>query len=117
MNILLWTLQILLALWNIIGGVYTFTNYAQLKGGALGNSLPQPAWMALALLQIIFALGLVVPGATGLMPNLTQFAAVYLALNALFGCAIFTQYSGFPGLLWGVIPALLCGFVAYGRWM
>ena len=27
MNILLWVLQILLALWNVIGGIYMVNNY------------------------------------------------------------------------------------------
>lgn len=31
MNILLWVLQILLALWNMMGGIYTVFNYEQLK--------------------------------------------------------------------------------------
>lgn len=114
MNILLWTLQILLALWNIIGGIYTFTNYEKIKG-ALASDLPKPVWMAIAVLQVLFALGLIVPGAFGVLANLTPTSAIYLAANALLGCALFTQYSGFPGLLWGVIPAVLCAFVAYGR--
>lgn len=107
MNILLWVLQILLGLWNLIGGIYTFSNYQNLKGG-WGNDLPKPAWVALCALQVFFALGLV-------LPKLTPIAAVYLAVNALLGCALFAQYAGFPGILWGVIPALLALFVVYGR--
>jgi uncharacterized membrane protein len=107
MNILLWVLQVLLALWNLIGGVYTFAHYEQLKGG-LGADLPGSAWMVIAALQVLSALGLV-------WPKLAPVAAIYLAVNALMGCAIFAQYAGFPGMLWGVIPALLALFVAYGR--
>ena len=107
MNILLWVFQVLLALWNLIGGVYTFSHYENLKGG-WGNSLPGSVWMAIAVLQVLFALGLVIP-------KLTPVAAVYLAINALLGCVLFAQYAGFPGMLWGVIPALLLAFVAYGR--
>ena len=33
MNILLWVLQVLLALWNLIGGIYTVSNFEKLKGG------------------------------------------------------------------------------------
>jgi len=107
MNILLWVLQILLALWNLIGGVYTFSHYENLKGG-WGNNLPAPVWLAIAALQVLFALGLVIP-------KLTPVASVYLTVNALSGCVLFAQYAGFPGILWGVIPALLLAFVAYGR--
>src|ERR1700679_865076 len=107
MNILLWILQILLGLWNLIGGVYTLSHYEQIKGG-LGTNLPGPVWVAIAVLQILFALGLT-------LPKFTRVAAVYLAVNALMGCALCAQYAGFPGMLWGVIPALLLAFVAYGR--
>lgn len=114
MNILLWILQILLAVWNIAGGFYTVFNYETLKG-PLATNLPKPAWMVICGLQILFALGLVLPGLVGVYPKLTSIAAVYLAANALLGCVLFAQYAGFPGLLWGVVPALLATFVAYGR--
>ena len=107
MNILLWILQVLLALWNLIGGVYTFSHYENLKGG-WGNNLPGAVWAAIAVLQVLFAVALVIP-------KLAPIGAVYIALNALLGCVLFAQYAGFPGLLWGVIPALLAAFVAYGR--
>jgi hypothetical protein len=114
MNILLWVLQILLTLWNLIGGFYTIFNHEQIKS-AWAASLPQPAWVVLGALQALVALGLVLPGATGVQPQLTSLAAGYLAVNALLGCVLFAQYAGFPGLLWGVAPALLLAFVAYGR--
>jgi uncharacterized membrane protein len=107
MNILLWILQVLLALWNLIGGIYTISNYEQLKG-AWANNLPQPVWVAIGVLQVLFALGL-------LWPKVTPVAAIYLVINALLGCAIFAKYGGFPGMLWGVVPAILAAFVAYGR--
>jgi hypothetical protein len=108
MNILLWILQILLALWNLTGGLYTVFHYENLKAAWI-TALPGPVWVALGLLQALFALGLV-------LPKLTHIAAVYLAINALLGCVLFAQYAGFPGILWGVVPALLAAFVAYGRW-
>ena len=107
MNFLLWILQILLALWNLIGGAYTFSHYENLQS-AWASHLPKTVWSAICLLQVLSAIGL-------LLPKVTPFAATYLALNALAGCALFAQYAGFPGMLWGVAPALLLAFVAYGR--
>ena len=108
MNILLWVLQILLALWNVTGGIYTLFHYDQLKGG-WGSNLPKSVWVILCVLQVLFAVGL-------LLPKQAPIAAVYLTLNSLLGCVLFAQYAGFPGMLWGVIPAILAAFVAYGRW-
>jgi uncharacterized membrane protein YphA (DoxX/SURF4 family) len=107
MNIILWTVQILLALWNLTGGIYTISNYESLKS-AWASDLPKPIWVALGVLQVISAICLVVP-------KLTPVAAIYLAVNALLGCLLFSKYAGFPGLLWGVVPAVLAAFVAYGR--
>ena len=106
----------MLAFYNATGGIYTILNHDQLKG-AFANNLPQPAWIALGVLQALFALGLVVPGALGLVPRLTPIAAVYLAVNALVGYALFAKYAGFPGILWAVVPAILTAFVAYWRWV
>jgi hypothetical protein len=114
MNILLWILQVLLALWNLIGGSYTFSHYAEIRGDWMAG-FPTVFWYALALLQILFALGLVVPGMLRRWPRLTFISAVGLACNSLLGCAICAKYVGFPGMLWGVIPALVAAFVAYGR--
>src|SRR5438067_8007232 len=111
MNVLLWVLQILLALWNMIGGIYVARNYTNIATVSALNALPQSAWVALGMLQALFALGLVLPGAAGVLPNLTPIAATYLAANALLGCALFAQYAGFPGMLWGVVPAILAAFV------
>jgi hypothetical protein len=114
MNILLWVLQILLASWNMLGGIYTVLNYEKLERAWL-NDLPKPVWVTLGVLQALFALGLVLPGAAGVLPKLTPIAASYLAVNALLGCALFAKYAGFPGILWAVLPSLLAVFVAYGR--
>jgi len=113
MNILLWILRILLAFWNLVGGSYTAFHYEQLKAPWLNDS-PPVLWIVISLLQILFALGLVMPGTDKRWPKLTFISAVYLVLNSLLGLALFAQYAGFPGMLWGVVPALLSAFVAYG---
>lgn len=107
MNILLWVLQVLLALWNLIGGSFVAVHYGELKA-PWADALPGPFWVSYGVLQFVFALGL-------LWRQLTGIAAIVLALLALSGCALFAKYAGFPGCLWGVVPAILLAFVAYGR--
>ncbi len=115
MSILLWVLQILLALWNIAGGIYIINNYEKLANAWALNALHRPAWMALGVLQALFALGLVLPGALRVLPKLTPISAACLAMISLLGIALYAKYAGFPGILWGVVPAVLATFVAYGR--
>ena len=114
-NVLLWVLQMLLALWNITGGFYMVNNYKKLANAWALNTLPQPAWMALGVLQALFALGLVLPAVVRVSPKLTPVSATCLAVISLLGIALYVAYSGFPGILWGVMPAVFAAFVAYGR--
>jgi hypothetical protein len=116
MNILLWVLQILLALWNIIGGFYMINHYQQLADRWALIAFPKPLWIAFGVLQVLFAFGLVLPGVVGVLRKLTPASAAGLAVISLLGIALYVAYAGFPGILWGVIPALLAAFVAYGRW-
>lgn len=75
--------------------------------------MPKPAWVALGLLQALFALGLVLPGAMKVLPKLTPIAAVGVAVETV----LVSMMTGvkFPGILWAGLPALLALFVAYGR--
>ena len=108
MNIILWVLQSLLALYYLIGGFYMMNNYEKLANVWALNTLPRPIWIALGLLQMLFALGL-------LLPATCRVSAVCLAVISLLGIALYVAYAGFPGLLWAVVPAILLALVAYGR--
>jgi hypothetical protein len=114
MNILLWVLQILLALYNATGGIFVANNYEEIATLWAINSLPKPAWIALGLLQILLALGLVFPFG-GKVFKLTSISAACLAVISLLGIALYVAYAGFPGILWAVVPAVLAAIVAYGR--
>jgi uncharacterized membrane protein len=107
MNILLWILQILLALWNFTGAGYMVFHYQNLANAWALNALPKPVWVVYGVLEALFALGL-------FLPKLVPGAAIGLAVLVLLGIALFTQYTGL-GLFWAFVPALLLAFVAYGR--
>jgi uncharacterized membrane protein len=104
MNILLWVLQVLLGLYYLMGGSWMVSKIP----GAWLKILPKPAWMVLGVLQVLFALGLVVP-------KLTPIAAVCVAVETVL-VAVLTKPK-FQGALWVVVPALLVLFVAYGRFV
>jgi hypothetical protein len=108
MNIFLWVLQVLLGLYYLMGGSWMLKNIP----AAWLKILPKPVWTAIGLLQILLALGLVLPGLLG-KAQFIPIAAIGLAVETLF-VALLTKPK-FKGLLWVVIPALLSLFVAYGR--
>ena len=107
MNILLWILQVLLALWNLMGAGYMVVHYQNLANAWALSVLPRPVWIAYGVLEALFAIGL-------LLPKLVSRAAIGLAVLVLLGIGLFAQYTGW-GLLWAFVPALLLGIVAYKR--
>jgi hypothetical protein len=115
MNILLWVLQILLALYYAMGGFYQ-ANVGKLPPAWL-KILPKPAWIAIGALQILLALGLVLPGVIGTMPKLVPLSAVGLPLLTLLVYALTIKKFIFKAFIWVLAPALLCAFVAYGRFV
>jgi hypothetical protein len=104
MNIVLWVLQILLGLYYLMGGGWMVS---KVPGGWL-KLLPKPVWMAIGLLQVLLAVGLVVP-------KLTPLAAVGVAVETLLVSAL--TKPKFQGFLWVLIPAVLALFLAYGRFV
>ena len=114
LNVPLWIIQILLALWNLIGGVYVISNFKFLAN-AWAAALPAACWFVLGGLQILFALGIVLPGMLKMRNLYITISAAGLAIISLLGIEVYTAYAGFPGMLWGLIPAILAAFVGYRR--
>ncbi|HYK10699.1 MAG TPA: hypothetical protein VEV39_07865 [Gemmatimonadales bacterium] len=115
MNVLLWILQTVLALYNVMGGFWTFRMAPKL-GAASVNPVSAPGWKTLGALQILFGIGLVLPGAVGVMTGLTAIAAICLAVEMVVNARLVASKSFLSvPMLWALIPALACLFVAYGR--
>lgn len=107
MNVLLWILQALLGTWYLIGGLFVISHFDQVRGPWTAT-WPNSIGIVYGALQFAFALQI-------FYPKTSRTAAATLAVLALAGCGLFAQFAGFPGMLWGVIPAILCAFTAYGR--
>ncbi len=116
MNKVLWTLQVFLAAWTIIGAQYMARHYEDLVNPAMLNSLPYVTWGIMATLEVLFALGLVLPGIFKELPKVTSLAAIGIAILFLSGPVFFIGYLSLVGALWGIIPALIALFIAYKRW-
>jgi len=111
MNVLLWVIQVALALLYLAGG-----SYKVFKFDALANhmrALPRGGWRALGALEVIGAVLLFVPAVTPL-------AAAALALETLALAGLYARYSlklaATNPLVWSVVMGLLAAGVAYGRY-
>src|SRR5436190_1062656 len=109
MNILLWIVQIVLALLYLMSGVMKFIMpYADM---VKDSPVAFPHWFFLFIgtCEILGAVGLVVPWATKIKPGLTPLAATLLII-IMVGATILTAIG--PMAPAAVIPAvagLLCG--------
>lgn len=118
MNVLLWILQVALALLYLAWGGYKFTNFAALANQV--SAIPPGGWRALGVVEMLGGLLLIVPAATRWMPFLTPVAAGVLALETLGLAALFARDSlklaVTNPLVWALVMGLLVAFVAYGRY-
>jgi hypothetical protein len=72
MNVLLWVLQILTALLYGWSGVMKVFMIDEISGQVASfGALPREAWMALGVLELVCAVGLIVPLALNWHPRLT----------------------------------------------
>jgi uncharacterized membrane protein YphA (DoxX/SURF4 family) len=111
MNVLLWVLQVALALLYLAGG-----SYKTFKFDALANqmrALSRGGWRVLGVLEMLGAVLLVVPAVTPL-------AAAGLALETLALAGLYARYSlklaATNPMVWALVMGLLSAFVAYGRY-
>lgn len=118
MNVSFWVLQVALAVVFVAGGAYKTFMVDELAGAM--SALPRGGWRALGVVEMLGAMLLVVPGATGWMPHLTPLAAAVLALESFALAAFYASYSlaiaPTNPLVWAVVMGLLATVVAYGRY-
>lgn len=118
MNVLLWVLQIALAVLYLAGGAYKVFSFDELAKQF--SALSRGGWRALGVLEMAGAVLLIVPATAGWRPALTPLAAAVLALETLALAGLYARYSRKPTaanpLVWAVVMGLLAAFVAYGRY-
>lgn len=109
MNILLWILQIVLALLCISGGAFQIFKIEELKKGvAAMRELPSGLWVIMGAFGCVAGLGL-------LVPSLTPIAAVAVAAQSALISAFYIYYKDFSPLPYSVVMTIIAAFISYGR--
>ena len=117
MNILVWILQVALALLNLAGGGFKISNpdYA----AKVAPAIPPSGWRILGVFEVAAAVLLIVPAALNWMPNLTPLAAAALALETLVLAAVYARRStklvAANPLVYVIPMCVVALLVAYGR--
>lgn len=123
MNILLWIIQILLALLFLFaGGTKLVWSMEQMQAMASPDQvqLPELFIRFIGVVEVLGALGLVLPGLFRIRRGLTALAATGLAI-VMVGAVIITIAGGGPPAtriamaITPLVVGVLCAFVAYGR--
>lgn len=110
----LWAVQGLLALVFLFAGGAKLVLPLEAMAGPV--TLPGLFLRSLGVVEVLGALGLILPGLLRIRPGLTPLAAAGLVV-IMIGATAVTLWSG--DVLTALIPlavGLLAAFVAYGRW-
>ena len=119
MNIALWVIQILLALAFLMAGSLKATQPIEKLATNMGFVEDFAPWnvRAIGVLEILAAIGLILPAVTGIWPWLTPVAAIGLVLTMIGAMITHVRRGEFPGIGANVVLLLLALFVVYGRFV
>jgi hypothetical protein len=112
MNYTLWTIQWTLALLYLFaGGLKLVVPVAE-----MAKQMQLPGWFPrfIGVAEVLGALGLILPGLLRIRQELTQLAAVGLAIIMIGATVLMYANGANPAMPLAV--GLLAGFVAWGRW-
>ena len=116
MNILLWVLQVLVALMYGASGVMKVFMFEKISGDVQSfGALPRSAWTVLGVLELVCAVGLIAPAALHWQPQLTIFAAILLAIESLVFIGVHVKYREMTPTIMSGVLGLIMMFIAYGR--
>jgi len=117
MNVVLWLLQVVLAAAFLgAGASKIFTPLDKLAiRMAWVNSLPPVAVRAIGVIEVLGAIGLIVPWLTQILPVLTPTAGVGLGLTMVGAIGLHVQRKEINKIAPSVVLGILVVLVAVGR--
>jgi uncharacterized membrane protein YphA (DoxX/SURF4 family) len=115
MSILLWIIQVLLALLFLFAGSMKFIMPVEEMNRQAPVVLPGLFLHFIGVCEILGGIGLMLPSLLRIKPGLTPLAAAGLAIITL-GATVITMKGGVSMAAVPFVVCLLSLFVAYGRW-
>lgn len=114
MNVVLWIIQVLLALLFLFAGVTKLIMPVEEMTKQM--AMPGMFLRFLGVAEVLGALGLILPGLFRIKTWLTPLAAVGLMIIVIGATVLTLKMGGGAMALTPLAAAILCAFVAYGRW-
>jgi uncharacterized membrane protein YphA (DoxX/SURF4 family) len=117
MGIALWVVQVLLAAAFLVSGA---TKLSQPKEKLLENwawveNFSQRTVRIIGALEVLGAIGIVLPALMGIVPWLTPLAALGLVLTMIGAAITHLRRAEYGAIAVNAVLLLLAAFVAYGR--
>ena len=116
MNLALWIVQGLLAGVFLMAGLTKFNTKEKVlaKMPALEN-IPESQIKLIGLVEVLGAIGLILPMLLNIQPILTVYAAIGLAMNMIVAAGLHIKRKEMPMVMMNLVLIAGCAFVIYGR--
>ena len=116
-NTALWIVQGVLAVMYLLAGVPKLVMSPEQMAAPGPIQLPVAFIRFIGVCEILGAIGMVVPGLTGIKPGLTPLGAAGLVI-IMIGATVINLVDGpAPAAILTVALGAMCAFVVYGRWL
>lgn len=114
-NVILWTLQVLLALHTLVGAAWKTMNPADAIPSLA--AIPQGVWIVLIGFEVLCAIGLVIPALRRSLGHFVPLAALGIAVEMLGLCLAGWQSGVVTAgeIAYWIAVAAVCGLVIVGR--
>lgn len=118
MNTVLWILQVVLALVFLASGSMKVFRYDVARERTrFAQVAPRQLVTFVGAAELLGAVGLVLPAATGILPWLTPLAAAGLVMVMLGASLFHVRLREYSGVLMTTTILLLSMVIVYGRWV
>jgi hypothetical protein len=117
MNVLLWILQILLAIHTFMGALWKLA-YSERTVPTL-QAIPHAAWLAISVVELICVVCLILPLFNKSLGVLAPVAATTIAAEMLLfsGLHLSSGATNHSPVVYWLVVAAVCAFIAYGRFV
>ena len=119
MGIALWVVQVLVALAFVVSGATKLSQPKEklLKKWAWVEDFSQRTVRIIGSLEVLGAIGIVLPSLTGIVPSLTPLAALGLVLTMIGAALTHLRRAEYGAIAVNAVLLILAAFVAYGRFL
>jgi len=114
-NVLLWILQILLALHTAVGAVWKSSNAETTMPSVA--AIPHGVWQAMSALELVCAVTFIVPAFNKRLAILAPIAGACVGAEMLFfsGVHLASGSTSYGPVIYWLFVAAVCAFIIYGR--